>query len=167
MTMFIRFVSVMCVVGVSESYLVPNGAAHHVNPRTKTSGVQEIRVKQQPVVEAEESTSSMNPLILGMIAGLVAAFVSASTPAYADAAAGQPIFDANCGGCHKAGGNLLAPDKKLTKEALDKFGFDQAADIKQLVMKGKSSMPAFGEKISAADVDNVADYVREKAANGW
>jgi len=57
--------------------------------------------------------------------------------------------------------------KTLKKADLTKFSKYDTAAIKTQVQKGKAPMPAFGEKLSADDVEDVSAYVREQADKGW
>lgn len=168
MTHFIRFMCAVCMVSVSEGYVLPNARNHHpIDPRNSANNARTVPLEQQ-TVGTGGSSFPVSPFALGMIAGLIAAVIGASTPAFAgDVSAGQGVFSASCAGCHAGGGNALAPDKKLTKEALEKFGKYDTSAIQEQVAKGKASMPAFGEKLSAADIENVSAYVIDQAGKGW
>ena len=64
---------------------------------------------------------------------------------------------------------MIMPDKTLEQEALTKYldgGFNEAAVVKQ-VTNGKNGMPAFGPKLSDADIADVAAYVESQSVNGW
>jgi cytochrome c6 len=85
----------------------------------------------------------------------------------ADAAAGKQVFSANCAACHAGERNAVNPQKTLQKDTLQQFGmYDAAAIIKQ-VTNGNGAMPAFGTKLDAAQIENVAAYVLSQADNGW
>lgn len=68
-----------------------------------------------------------------------------------DVAAGKTVFEANCQGCHPAGGTQAGVGPQLSKSKLD------AAQIKMQVMNGKGAMP--GGLATGADLDNVVAYV--------
>lgn len=68
-----------------------------------------------------------------------------------DAAAGKTVFEANCQGCHPAGGTQAGVGPQLSATALD------AAGIKTTVQNGRGAMP--GGLVSGADLDNVVAYV--------
>jgi mono/diheme cytochrome c family protein len=81
------------------------------------------------------------------------------TTATADVAAGKDVFTANCGSCHTladagtsggVGPNLddLEPD---------------AETVANQVTNGGGAMPSFSDKLSAADIANVAAYVSSVA----
>ncbi len=64
---------------------------------------------------------------------------------------GAAVFADNCSGCHGADGSGgSGPD--LREE-------DDAAEIRGYVENGYDSMPAFGDTLSAAEIDAVAGYV--------
>lgn len=69
-----------------------------------------------------------------------------------DVAAGKTVFEANCQGCHPAGGTQaggVGPQVSMTK--LD------AAQIKMQIMNGKGAMP--GGLATGTDLENVVAYV--------
>lgn len=68
-----------------------------------------------------------------------------------DVAAGKAVFEANCQGCHAAGGTQAGVGPQLSTSTLD------AAGIKMTVQNGRGAMP--GGLVSGADLDNVVAYV--------
>lgn len=91
-----------------------------------------------------------------------------SAPAWAgDAASGGKIFSANCAACHLNGGNAIMAKKTLKKEALAEYGMNSIAAITTQVTKGKNAMPAFGGRLSAAQIEDVATYVLAQSEKGW
>jgi cytochrome c6 len=91
-----------------------------------------------------------------------------AAPAYAgDAAGGAKIFSANCAACHAGGNNVIMANKTLKKEALAQYGMNSIAAITTQVTKGKNAMPAFGGRLSAAQIEDVATYVLEQSEKGW
>lgn len=68
-----------------------------------------------------------------------------------DAAAGKTAFEANCQGCHPAGGTQAGAGPALNTTTLD------SAAIKNQIVNGKGAMP--GGLVSGADLDNVVAYV--------
>jgi cytochrome c6 len=109
------------------------------------------------------SSSSFSPLALGAALGLMVA-VMGSRPALAvDLENGETVFQGNCAACHSGGNNSIVAEKKLKKDALITYGkYDVAAIIKQ-VTNGNGAMPAFGEKLGPDDIEDVANYVYNKA----
>merc|ERR1712006_57102 len=81
----------------------------------------------------------------------------------ADLENGQGVFTANCAACHANGNNSVVAEKKIKKEALVTYGkYEVAAIIKQ-VTNGYGSMPAFGERLGPEDIEDVANWVFDKA----
>lgn len=104
-------------------------------------------------------------IILVAIAILTVAFVPAAQAA--DTAAGAKIFAANCNACHMGGNNVVMAPKTLKKDALQTYGMYSKEAIISQVTKGKGAMPAFGGRLSDAEIENVAAYVLEQADKGW
>lgn len=91
-----------------------------------------------------------------------------SSPALAgDAASGAKIFSANCAACHAGGNNVIVAKKTLKKDALAEYGMNSIATITAQVTKGKNAMPAFGGRLSAAQIEDVATYVVAQSEKGW
>lgn len=107
--------------------------------------------------------------ILSAILAIIPIFsILLTTPAFAaDAAAGAQVFSANCAACHAGGQNLVNPAKTLSKADLDANGMHSSDAITTQVTNGKNAMPAFGGRLSADQIDNVAAYVMQQADNGW
>ena len=94
--------------------------------------------------------------------------VAFSSPAFAaEVASGGKIFSANCAACHAGGNNVIMAKKNLKKEALAEYGMNSIAAITTQVTKGKNAMPAFGGRLSAAQIEDVATYVLAQAEKGW
>lgn len=85
----------------------------------------------------------------------------------ADLANGRKVFATYCVGCHKNGGNTMAADKTLKKEALKKNGLGSFEAVKKQVTAGRGAMPGFGNFLSSGDAEDVAAYVLDQAARGW
>ncbi|MEQ9370962.1 cytochrome c6 PetJ [Coleofasciculus sp. F4-SAH-05] len=107
--------------------------------------------------------------ILSIILLAVAVFgLAFSRPALAaDTAKGATIFSANCNACHIGGNNIVMAQKTLKKDALEKYGMDSMDAIVYQVTNGKGAMPAFGGRLKADQIENVAAYVLEQAEAGW
>ncbi|AFY94691.1 cytochrome c6 PetJ [Chamaesiphon minutus] len=94
--------------------------------------------------------------------------ITFSSPALAgDAASGSKIFSANCAACHAGGNNVIMANKNLKKEALAQYGMNSVAAITTQVTNGKNAMPAFGGRLSAAQIEDVATYVLAQSEKGW
>lgn len=85
----------------------------------------------------------------------------------ADAASGAKIFSTNCAACHMGGRNVVAADKSLKQDALEKYSMNSAEAIINQVKNGKNAMPAFKGRLSDQQIEDVAAYVLEQAAKGW
>lgn len=71
--------------------------------------------------------------------------------------AGKAVFEMNCAGCHAVDGTGVAGrGRPLTGIASQG---DRATHIGSIT-NGKGGMPAFGEQISADEIEQAASYVR-------
>ncbi|MEN9217146.1 MAG: c-type cytochrome [Gloeomargarita sp. HHBFW_bins_162] len=105
--------------------------------------------------------------LLTVVLTLVLVVVGWVMPAQAaDIAHGGKVFGANCAACHAGGKNVVVASKSLKKEDLEKYGMDLQAIIYQ-VTNGKNAMPAFKGRLSATDIEDVANYVVAQAEKGW
>ncbi|NDJ17126.1 c-type cytochrome [Myxacorys almedinensis A] len=84
-----------------------------------------------------------------------------------DRTVGQRIFSANCSACHIGGTNVIISHKTLRKEALEKYAMNSIEAISHQVTNGKNAMPAFGGRLTDAEVEAVAQYVLQQAESGW
>jgi len=90
------------------------------------------------------------------------------SPAYAaNPVNGEKLFNANCAACHMGGNNVILANKTLKKEALDKYGMASIDAIRNQVTKGKNAMPAFGARLNAQQIEDVATYVLGQSQKGW
>jgi cytochrome c6 len=80
---------------------------------------------------------------------------------------GRQIFQANCRICHIGGKNLIFPDKNLSLAALQANQMNSLEAIARQVTYGKNIMPAFGEQLTATEIQQVATYVLDQAQTGW
>lgn len=85
----------------------------------------------------------------------------------ASSAGANEVFDKNCAACHKGGGNIMNPDKTLTKESLEANSANSVGAVKKIVSDGKAPMPAFKSTLDDAQIAEVAAFVIEKANSGW
>jgi cytochrome c6 len=111
----------------------------------------------------------MKKIISVLLLGITIFTFAFSSPALAsDASAGKGIFTANCASCHAGGKNLVAgASKSLFKEALEANGMYSESAIIAQVTNGKNAMPAFGSRLKANQIEDVAAYVLEQADKGW
>lgn len=85
----------------------------------------------------------------------------------ADSVNGAQIFAQNCAACHANGGNIIRRGKSLKKRALQRHQKDSIEAISLLVKEGKYAMPAYGDRLSDAEITAVAAYVLAQAENDW
>nr|YP_010336729.1 cytochrome c553 [Stylonema alsidii]UNJ15135.1 cytochrome c553 [Stylonema alsidii] len=102
-----------------------------------------------------------------MIMALVLVFTISTSAFAADIEHGEQIFTANCAACHSGGNNAIVPDRTLKKEALEGYEMKSVEAITKQVTGGKNSMPAFGDRLTPEEIDDVASYVLSKADSGW
>ncbi|MCP9790611.1 cytochrome c6 PetJ [Vulcanococcus limneticus] len=109
--------------------------------------------------------------LLSLIALCLALVLGAAPSFAADAAHGAQVFSANCAACHIGGGNVVNAERTLKQDALEaylaNYSAGHEAAITTQVTNGKNAMPAFGGKLSADDIADVAAYVESQAAKGW
>ncbi len=100
----------------------------------------------------------MKKIIDVILLGIAIFTFAFSNPALAgDAVSGAKVFSANCASCHAGGKNLVQAAKNLKKlEALEKYGLYSAEAIIAQVTNGKNAMPAFGKRLKADQIENVA-----------
>lgn len=97
--------------------------------------------------------------VIGIALGCLLAALCTSGAWAADAAAGKTTYDSKCKACHAADGTGNPAMAKMLKVDLKPIGGSSAEEVKGAVSKGKGKMkPVAG--LSAADVDNVAAYVK-------
>ena len=93
----------------------------------------------------------------------LAGLLSFSSPAKAD---GASNYKAKCALCHGADGKGDTPAGKsmgahdFTSPDVEK---ESDADLIAITTKGKNKMPAYGGKLSDADIKDVISYVRQLA----
>lgn len=106
--------------------------------------------------------------LIVLLATIVFVFSMAGSPAQAaNLVNGEKLFNANCAACHMGGNNVILANKTLKKEALEKYAMASLDAIKHQVTKGKNAMPAFGGRLSAEQIEDVATYVLEQSQKGW
>ena len=71
--------------------------------------------------------------------------------------------------CHAGGQNVVMAEKTLELDAHKEYldGGANEAVIQYQVTNGKNAMPAFGGRLSSADIEIVASFVLGKATDGW
>lgn len=80
---------------------------------------------------------------------------------------GEEVFSNTCAACHTGGQNVVQVEKTLQKSALEQYlegGFSEASIVRQAT-NGKNAMPAFADRLSEEEIQAVAAYVYNQAAN--
>ena len=99
-----------------------------------------------------------------MLAMLAAGLALWSTPAAADDAAAT--YKAKCAMCHGADGKGDTPvGKKMGIRDLTSADVQKMSDAELITIttKGKNKMPAYENKLSAAQIKDVVAYIRQLA----
>ena len=109
----------------------------------------------------------MKQLIALLLMVAIAVFGLANNAWAGDIANGAQVFTANCAACHMGGRNVVNPAKTLQKEDLEKYDMYSLEAITTQVTNGKAAMPAFGNKLSPQQIEDVASYVLSQAEGGW
>ncbi len=94
-------------------------------------------------------------LVLAGGLGTASAQGDVDDPAQVDA--GKVVYEANCAGCHGATGEGSNSGRPLVGVAMQEA--DRSVHIMS-VTDGKGNMPAFGERLSADEIDSAVSYVR-------
>ena len=111
--------------------------------------------------------------ILTAVIGFVLGALLLTPPAFAgDIAQGQQVFATNCVACHAGGRNVVQAQKTLQKDGLENYleNYGTEHNISAIVYQvtnGKNAMPAFGGRLTAEQIDDVAAYVNDQAEKGW
>lgn len=93
-----------------------------------------------------------------LAAALLAGTFLTSSPARADAAAGEATFKAKCAGCHGADGK--GKDAMKTRDlASDDVQKQSDADLSTIITAGKGKMPAY-KTLSPDQVKGLVSFVR-------
>lgn len=98
----------------------------------------------------------------------IALMIVNSSPVFADSLnSGGEIFTNNCAACHAKGGNIIRRGKNLKAKTLKRNQLDSVERIASLVTQGKGNMPAYGDRLTAQEIEAVSNYVLEQAAANW
>jgi len=92
-------------------------------------------------------------LLIGFIALLaIASCTKKSAPTTANHIDGSPLYAKNCSGCHGATG----VEGRAPNLAKNEFTKNELTDK---IAQGGGRMPAFSDKLSAKEIDAVAEFV--------
>lgn len=81
--------------------------------------------------------------------------------------AGEEVFQSNCAGCHKGGGNIMRWWKNLKLKTLKKNKLGSEEAIANLVANGKGIMSAYKDRLTEEEINNVSAYVLKQAQKNW
>lgn len=104
---------------------------------------------------------------------LVLSWLVVTSPASAETlsepatAIAPQLFATHCAGCHVGGGNIVRRRKTLKQRALQRNGVDSVAAIANLVTHGKGLMSAYGDRLTPAEIDLLAEYVWQRSQTDW
>mmetsp|Transcript_6233 Transcript_6233/g.21106 ORF Transcript_6233/g.21106 Transcript_6233/m.21106 type:complete len:176 (-) Transcript_6233:1975-2502(-) len=114
------------------------------------------------------------------LVSMLSCVMLSSQPAMAFDGDGASSFTSRgCVGCHAVGGNVVAPSATLFTNDLTKNGLNMKEDVSNLIALGRGKMPGYGEacapkgactfgaRLDADEIDALATYVLERAANDW
>jgi len=85
----------------------------------------------------------------------------------ADLAHGAAVFEATCAGCHVKGGNIMRRGKNLKARALQRNQADSIEAVSSIIRNGKGVMSAYGDRLSAIEIRDLASYVLDRANADW
>jgi cytochrome c6 len=101
----------------------------------------------------------MRKKIIALSFGLVFA-ATAATAAHAAAPNGKALFEANCAVCHKNGGNIINPQKTLSRKDREDNGVKSASDIVKKMRNPGPGMTKFDKNtLPDKDAKAIAEYI--------
>ena len=109
-------------------------------------------------------------LIIGLLCLLSLTLIPATFLPSAEAANpqnGSQIFSVQCAGCHANGGNIIRRGKNLKQRALKRNKLDSLPTLSDFVANGKRNMPAYKDRLTPEEIEQVSAYILEQAATGW
>lgn len=95
-------------------------------------------------------------LLVGLL-GITSATAQSAADDPAQVEAGMGVYEGNCAGCHGVDGEGSDRGRPLTGIASQEA--DRTVHIAS-VTEGKGSMPPFGERLSAEEIDQAISYLR-------
>ncbi len=105
--------------------------------------------------------------MLKLIAIVLSAVFLFSTPVWASDTNAAKLFEAQCVGCHANGGNIIRWGKNLKLKALEKNGYMTEDAIANLIAHGKGNMSAYQDRLTAPEIQTLAQYVLDRANQDW
>lgn len=102
-------------------------------------------------------------VILGL--GLMSPSIALAVPIME--ASPAALFEFHCAGCHPNGSNIVRRGKSLQPQALKRHGVDSVAAITTLITQGKGLMSAYGDRLTPAEIQTLAEYVWQRSQDHW
>jgi cytochrome c6 len=104
-----------------------------------------------------------NKLATYLLAGAISLFVLSSAEDAAQAANpknGEAVFKKYCAACHADGGNIIKPNKTLSKMDREKNGIKTTKDIIKIMRTPGEGMTTFDEKtVPEKEAKQIAKYI--------
>lgn len=103
-------------------------------------------------------------LVLAMVVVFVVALFTndgsaPSTAATGGAVSGEAVFASNCASCHGSDGTGGVGPALANGAVVE--AFPDAADQVVVITEGRNGMPAFGDRLTAEQIQAVTDYTRD------
>jgi cytochrome c6 len=112
------------------------------------------------VNKTETKGEFMKNGIVAVAVAMIGIMVLSVGIVFAAGAPGETLFKQHCVACHPDGGNIINPQKTLTKKSLDANKVKTADDIIKVMRNPGPGMTKFDEKtIPAKEARQIADYI--------
>lgn len=111
--------------------------------------------------------SKLMSICLALVMALGPTAAAFATPPAETTATAERLFSVHCAGCHPHGGNIVRRGKTLKQNALQRHGVDSVTAIATLITQGRGSMSAYRDRLSPAEIDQLAHYVWQQAQDNW
>jgi cytochrome c6 len=96
---------------------------------------------------------------LWLMAALILAFIPSAATA-TDSLPGEAGFRQHCAACHADGGNIIRPEKTLSRADREKNGVRNVADVVRLMRNPGPGMSLFDpETIPDMEAIGIAEYI--------
>ncbi len=102
----------------------------------------------------------LSALALVSALGLLAFSTTETRAAGSASASPRSLYMANCASCHGADGKSNTPKGRETDADDIAGGGISAAKITRIIKTGKGDMPGFSKRLTAAQIKQIAIYVR-------
>lgn len=100
--------------------------------------------------------------LFAAIAALLLGLLPWSADSHAQDTTGAELFKRHCALCHPDGGNIIRPEKTLSRKHLEQHNVRTAGDIIHLMRNPGRGMTRFSEEaLPGDDAQKIADYILE------